>query len=406
MSKNGKELLKRYARGLAVFLLVASPLVFPAENRAGTQAHSTLNPATAKKLHVFLRRFAAFAPGLHVTFKEDALRCPPGFSVVHFRAKSSNPLLGQASDLLLSDDGTTVFFGHALLLPRDVMGASPRITAKRLTDYFSQKAGRTMRILLDSRPGPAGTFPSRILVDSPLGNVESTGALSGDGKWFLFGVFYPLTQDPRQVRMERLALKGRIAMGAPDARITVVEIADFQCPECAELQPVLEALAAKYSPRLKVVRVDFPQWRVHDWAARAAEWCRCAGRIDPEAYWPLARVIFANQGGITSANFEDTVLPQVRAWGIPLKLFHWCLRGGSAKKEVLEDMRRVAFLGLEGTPTVLVNGRLLQDDITGLLEPAVNEALDELHLPSRRSGRPDGHDPQHQQLPRQHHHRP
>ena len=337
-----------------------------------------LGRETEVRLELFLQRFSALVPGMEISIGPDASELgPTGFSLLRYRVRSSKPELDESSALLLSQDEKSVFVGHAMVLPGEPVAVHSAASREQLSRFFSQKAGGTMRIDWDSAPGPGGAFPARISVSTPFGEIESCGALSGDGRWFLFGAFFPLSRDPRQVRMERLVPQGRIGLGPASAKVTLMEIADFQCPNCAELQPLLEGLLSKYPGKIRLVRVDFPQWQVHDWGFEAAEWCRCAGRLAPAAFWPLSRIIYRRQGSITAANLQDLLLPEIQALGLSRRAFDSCRLRGDARSGVLQDLKRVASAGLSGTPIVLVNGALLERDIEGQLEPTIAAALQE-----------------------------
>jgi protein-disulfide isomerase len=363
-----------FIAALGLTLLLAPPL----HPTVGATQEPSPDGPVANKLWAFLAKFAPSVPGLEIQVQRpDGGVGPQGFSLVRYRISSSEPRLDKTSELLLSDDGKTVFIGHALPLASDAIGSGPPSLQARLSDYFTRRAGRPMKVSLDSKTGPGGAVEARVSIESPFGSVESCGALSKDRKWFLFGAFFPLDEDPRKVRVERLALSGRISLGETSAKVTVVEITDFQCPKCAELQPILEALVSRYSPRVKLVRVDLPEWRVHDWGVKAAVLCRCAGQIDPGAFWPLTKSIFAKQGTITADNLEVALFPDLQALGVSGPAFEQCRNDASATKAVLKDLLRVSSAGLEGTPTVLVNGALLQDDIEGLVEKAILKALKE-----------------------------
>jgi len=352
---------------------------------SSAQPDVKLDLRTTEKLKVFLDRFAPFVPRRQIEFRLGDSPSPTGFVVIRYSiTSSSNAALNRKSALLLSDDFSSVFIGHAMSLvgnPADVNSVNG---SNRLSAYFSKKAGGSMKVSWGKAPGPGGAFPAKIVVKSPVGDIETPGAVSRNGKWFLFGTFFPLDRDPRRVRMKRLALKGRVPLGPKDAPVTLVELSDFQCSGCADLQPELEALVAKYAPKVRLVHVDLPQWRVHDWAMRAAEWNRCVERFSPGACWNFTDAIFQRQAQITSANFSDTMTPVIQSLGLKTRRFEECCNGTSARKTVLDDLKRAASAGISGTPTVLVSGVLLDMDIQNVLEPAVTQALRALLKDSQR----------------------
>lgn len=369
---------------IPILILASGPLAMEHKKPVPERA---VGRETAERLRHFLLRFASAVPDIAVTLEPDTGQAPTGFSLIRYEVRSSRSELDEVSAVLLSEGEDAVFIGHAMLLPEGVADARSPDGPSRLSAFFSQKAGRPMDVSWKARPGPGGAFQAVIGVETPFGKIETTGALSKDSRWFLFGTFFPLNEDPRKVRVRRLAPEGRPALGPSAARVNLIEISDFQCPRCAEIQPLLESMVEKYAGEVRLVRIDYPQWQVHDWGATAAEWCLCAGRLDPRAYWPLSREIFARQGSITSANFADVVLPKIMALGLKRDSLEECVSGKDAPASVLADIGRVSSIGVSGTPSLLVNGELVEKDIGGLLEPAILRALRDTG-PRRSRGRP------------------
>src|SRR5215469_1256505 len=64
--------------------------------------------------------------------------------------------------------------------------------------------------------------------------------------------------------------------GNPDAPVTIVEFADFQCPFCRKAEPTLLELLKKYNGRVKLAYRDFPLSQIHGNAEIAAEASHCA----------------------------------------------------------------------------------------------------------------------------------
>ena len=360
-------------------LFFGLPLALPSEQAVAS--YHGISPATAEKLQIFLDRFAAFNPNRKVTYHIESGPCPPGFILIKYETDFSAPAFAASSALLLSEDARFVFVGHALPLgDSSVKGRDPQ-GPKKLSRFFSTKAGNSMHVCWDWNPGPGGTFVATVTLQSPLGPVQRPGALSEDGRWFLFGAFFPLNQDPRRVRMARLGLKSRPVLGPPEATVTLVEISDYQCPECADLQPLLEEELAKHSRRLKLVRVDNPQWQAHDWAMKAAAWSRCVGQDAPRAYWDFATAIFFRQRDLTSSNFDSLMGPVAEGLAIPPAVLGSCLGRGSGAKAVLDDLNRVASIGLSGTPALLVNGVLMGRSTATDLDAAIERAISSEYRP-------------------------
>jgi protein-disulfide isomerase len=165
--------------------------------------------------------------------------------------------------------------------------------------------------------------------------------------------------------------------GKPDAPVTVVEYADFQCPGCgffaAQIEPRLTADYIE-SGKARFVFHDYPL-PGHPNAIPAAEAARCAG--DQAAYWPMHDLLFANQAQWSS---QRQPLQQFGVYAEQLKLdraaFEQCMAGGKHRESILKAQQAGDQLGLPGTPSFAVNGALL--DTQGV--QTVNEIADRLRL--------------------------
>ena len=80
--------------------------------------------------------------------------------------------------------------------------------------------------------------------------------------------------------------------GNPDAPVTIVEFADYQCPFCKKSEDTLKALLSKYGGRVKLAFLDFPLSEIHGQAGSAAEAARCAG--EQGKYWEYHDSLFAD----------------------------------------------------------------------------------------------------------------
>ncbi len=326
-------------------------------------------------LRPFLDRFCRLAPGRKITFQPGAGACPPGFSLVVYRLTAAAPDFEEASAVLVSEDLGSVFTGHALSLGSSPVDPADPGAREALSRHLSQKAGASLAVRWSGQPGPGGAYPGTLTQPSPWGPLESECALSRDGRWVLFGTFFPLAADPRRERMRRLALENHPSRGPEGALLTLVELTDLQCPSCAELQPVLDATLARHPGQIRLVHVDLPQWKAHDWTLAAAERARCAELLLPGAYWRLAGAVFSMQRDLTAKSLDERLRPVLRELDLSPESLRGCLAEGRGRRAVLQDMRRAADLGLRATPTLLVDGSLLDHGIAQVLEEAVTLAL-------------------------------
>lgn len=171
--------------------------------------------------------------------------------------------------------------------------------------------------------------------------------------------------------------------GKPDAPVTVVEYADFQCPGCGYFATQIEPrLTADYieTGKARFVYHDYPL-TIHPNAIAGAEAARCAG--DQGAFWPMHDMLFANQAQWSN---QPQPLQQFGVYAEQLKLdraaFEQCVAGGKYRESILKAQQAGDQLGLAGTPSFAVNGALLNtqgvqtvDEIADRLKQAIDDAL-------------------------------
>ena len=142
------------------------------------------------------------------------------------------------------------------------------------------------------------------------------------------------------------------ARGPANAPITIIEFSEYQCPFCARVTPTLKQIEEKYAGKVRLVFKDFPLPN-HAQAPKAAEAAHCAG--EQGKYWELHDRLFANQ--------QQLQVPQLKAHakavGLDQAAFDQCLDSGKHAANVQADVDLGAGMGVQSTPTVYINGRVV-----------------------------------------------
>jgi len=138
--------------------------------------------------------------------------------------------------------------------------------------------------------------------------------------------------------------------GAPDAKVKIIEFADFGCVHSRQSSNILRSLSAKYGDQIHYVYRDFPLEEIHPGAQKAAEAGECAQ--DQGMFWPYHDKIYANQTNLS----EERLLQLAQEVGLDLKVFATCLLSGKYAGEVQQDYQEGIEAGVRGTPTFFVNG--------------------------------------------------
>jgi protein-disulfide isomerase len=128
--------------------------------------------------------------------------------------------------------------------------------------------------------------------------------------------------------------------GPADAKVTVVEFVDFDCPSCAQQEPVLAQLLAAYPAQVKLVIKNLPL-SVHPGAKQKALVAECLGLQGK--YWQ------AHDGLLSGASPQ-----QIRAGADPAQLKACVDKGGEG--QVDRDLALARRLGMATTPGFVIDG--------------------------------------------------
>ncbi len=153
------------------------------------------------------------------------------------------------------------------------------------------------------------------------------------------------------------------ALGDPNAPITVIEYADFQCPFChsfvSETKPRLEAQYIKTGKVYFVYR-DFPLVDIHPGALLAAHVAGCAA--DQGSFWPMHDRLYAGSATHewSSGSGEDfkTFLGYARDLQLDVGMLQQCINSNQQAARIAADYRAGGERGVRSTPTFLINGQL------------------------------------------------
>jgi protein-disulfide isomerase len=184
--------------------------------------------------------------------------------------------------------------------------------------------------------------------------------LSEDGKLAVFGDLEDVTVDPSKAVMAKINLKDEPFKGPADAKVTVVEFSDFQCPFCTKGYKTIEDQVLKeYDGKVKFYYKHYPL-PFHPWATPAAIATECAQDLNKDAYWTLYKYYFDNQKDITPDNLKQKSTEQLQTVkGLDMAKWNECFDGKKTEARVKAEMAEGASVGVTGTPGFIVNGRLL-----------------------------------------------
>ncbi len=151
-------------------------------------------------------------------------------------------------------------------------------------------------------------------------------------------------------------------LGSPNSLVTVEEFADFQCGACASVHPKMKEIISTYGSRIRFIFRNYPlQIPAHDKAYEAAVAAEAAGLQGSNKFWEMQNLLFTNQQ-VWTANPEYRKIWEDYASkiGLDIEKFKNDMAGLNAKARVDADLQRGRALNVGSTPSIYVNGVLIQ----------------------------------------------
>jgi protein-disulfide isomerase len=138
--------------------------------------------------------------------------------------------------------------------------------------------------------------------------------------------------------------------GSPDARYTLVEYGDYECPDCGRLFVTLGELHVQLRDELRLAFRHYPLSGVHPHAQQAAEAAEAAGAQG--RFWEMHDLLFANQSALGTKDLNR----YAGQLSLDTQRFRDEVKHRIYEDRVREDFRRGVANGVYGTPGLFING--------------------------------------------------
>lgn len=263
--------------------------------------------------------------------------------------------------------------------PAKPVPLTPEITHRIVTEIRSRYNVPPQVSISLSEPKAGATTGYDDLVVSFTGGANTTHhdfLISTDRKTLAHLEKMDVSQD----LMSKIDVKGRPVKGNPNAKVTIINFDDFQCPFCSRMHATLfQNVFKDYADKIKVIYKDYPLVEIHPWAMHAAIDGNCLGEQNSPAYWDFADYIHANQKLMAGKSQEDAfqnldnlAKEQAQKHQLDANKLQACMQKQD-QAAVRASMAEGDKLGVDSTPTMFING----ERFTGAVpEEEVRAALD------------------------------
>lgn len=315
---------------------------------AQTPDLSTLKAYAAKALPL--------CSGSVITLEQMSQRGPAGFIPYGLTQTSTDETCGRKTFFLYSPTSRQVLIGSVFPLPADARPATDRIA-----EVVLEALKKPVHVTVAPFPLPDGLRAVDMARDTPHGPFSYHGFLDAQQAWMIVGFRGNLMTDPSQSLLDSINMSAAVRRGNPKAKVKIIELSDFECPTCARAHKKVEPIIAKNLSKIDYYRLDLPLFEHHEWAMDAALGARAISRVAPSKYWSYVDFVFNNQESIVNARqpFTTVLKNFSEDHDIPWPAVEKVVKSSAERTALLEQVSRSFDVGVNSTPTYIVNGRVL-----------------------------------------------
>ena len=168
-------------------------------------------------------------------------------------------------------------------------------------------------------------------------------------------------------RRQEIPIEGAPVLGPDDADVTLVVFSDFTCPHCGSAAAAFGEIAEELRDRVRLVYRCFPLFR-HRGSAIGAVASLAAARQG--RFWELHDAMYAHRRDLS----QEVILGLAEEVGLDMDRFRQDVLDPAIEAQVRADHELGERLGVRGTPTLFINGRMF-DEPMARLRAAIDEEL-------------------------------
>jgi protein-disulfide isomerase len=139
--------------------------------------------------------------------------------------------------------------------------------------------------------------------------------------------------------------------GSATAPTSMLEYGDYECPFCAEVQPIVIEIQDRLAEDLCFAFRHFPLTNMHPHSEHAAEAAEAAGAQG--SFWDMHETLFQNQQALE----DEDLVQYASSLGLDVGRLIREVESGAHAPRVRDDFKSGVRAGVNGTPTFFINGQ-------------------------------------------------
>lgn len=211
--------------------------------------------------------------------------------------------------------------------------------------------------------------------------LDQSYFVSRDGMKIFKGDVFDVNKSPFQANLDKIKTDKQPAFGAPEgAPVSLVVFGDFECPYCKEEAGTLrQSVPTTFPGKVRVYFMDFPLESIHPWSRAAAIAGRCIYKQGEDGFWKYHDWIYEHQTEVTPDNYNSKLMEWAPTAKLDAVQLARCVDGKATSAEVDRTEAMGHSLGVDGTPTLYLNGRKLMDQYAqwGTLQQLIALEIDQ-----------------------------
>jgi len=279
---------------------------------------------------------------------------PANFNVYIVKLLTDDQYCGTQRYLLHSPKTGQIFIGTVISLPND-----SRPVAARVSEQATEMLKAPMTAIIAPFPLPDGIKAVNITKETAFGPFAYMGFIDASEQYLLVGYRGNLNTNPANTIREALGAANGAHRGSMAAKAEILELSDFQCPTCAKAHEKIEPLIEKNLAKINYTRLDLPLFEHHEWSLFAAMGARAIQHVAPKKYWDYVDFVFKNQEAIGKRPFDQVYKEYIEDHDIDWNAAQKIYASKSERIALLDQVSRAFALGVNSTPTYIVNGQIM-----------------------------------------------